>query len=227
MVLGAGACLARRQAGSYPGMRNPTVRLYANALAISGVFVTFFELTDRHHESNKLSTQVAAGVLIWISLATAGVLTALWARGCRPTGWSRTALSLLVSLELMVPVVTHPRHPSTKPVGGRVVAALIIVLLIAALIWSILWAAARIIRRTRPRGISRGESLCSWSASLVVAGAVSATLALNNNGFDSHHVVLLVGIAVFVWLALALALRVLVALAISVRERGRPAQLSA
>ena len=127
----------------------------------------------------------------------------------------------------MVPVVTHPRHPSTKPVGGRVVAALIIVLIIAALIWSILWAAARIIGRMRPRGVSLRESLCSWAASLAAAGVLSAILALNNNGFDSHHVVLLVGIAVFVWLALALGLRVLVALTISLRERSRPAQLSA
>jgi hypothetical protein len=30
--------------------------------------------------------------------------------------------------------------------------------------------------------------------------------ALRNSGFDSHHVVLLVGVSVFLWLATALAL---------------------
>lgn len=207
-------------------MSNPTLRLYANALVISGVFVTFFELVDRHHESNRLSTQIAAGVLIWILLATAGVLSTMWLRGHRPNEWSRIVLSLLVSLELVVPVTTHPRHRSTKPFAGRVVAALILALLIAALIWSILWVATLIIRRTRPHGVSRRESLCSWVASLAVTGALSAILAVNNNGFDSRHVVLLIGVAVFAWLAFALVLRLLIAFFISLRERGRPAQLS-
>lgn len=206
-------------------MRNPTLRLYVKALVISSVFVILVELVVKHH-SNKLSTQVGAGVLVWLSIANAGALGALWTRGGRPAGWARVFLSLAVSLDLWVPVVLYRRHPSTRPVSSRVIGTAIIVLLSAALIWATIWGAMWLVQRARPAGAGRRKVLGVWVTSLAVAGAFSMIGALRNSGFDSRHVVLLVGISLFVWLATALALRVLIALVFSRRGRNRPARLS-
>jgi hypothetical protein len=202
-------------------VRNPGLRLWLYAAVTSGVLTLLIELSVRHHVSNKLSTQVAAGVLVWLLLTVAGGLATLWTQGHRPTQRSPIVLSLAVSLDLWVPVSVYRRHPSTRPIGARVIGALLLALLGAALIWVTLWAATWLIQRARPEGVRRQESLCSWATSLMIAGAFSVILALNASGFDARHVVLLVCLSVFVWLAIALALRVLIARLWSLRGRDR------
>jgi hypothetical protein len=212
--------------GYFPSMGNPTIRLWMNAFAVSGVFVILLELAIKHHESNKLSTQVAAGVLIWLLLANAGALGILWRRGRRPVGRSQIVLSLAIGLDVWIPVALYPRHPNTRPVASRAFAAVILVLLSAVLIWASLWGAAWVIQRARPGGGGRRELLGSRAASLTIAGAASVIIALNASGFDSRHAVLLVCLSVLVWLAIALVLRVLIVLIWSLRARNRPVELS-
>jgi hypothetical protein len=52
-------------------------------------------------------------------------------------------------------------------------------------------------------------------------------LALHPTGFDSHHIVLLVGLSMFIWLAISLALDVLLALVWSLHRRTQAQHLSA
>jgi hypothetical protein len=122
-----------------------------------------------------------------------------------------------------VPVAFYRRHPSTRPVAARVIGTAIIVLLSAALIWATIWGAMWLVQRARPAGSGRPRVLVAWIAALTVAGAVSVLGALHSKGFDSHHVVLLICVAVFIWLTIALALRVLLALVGSMyRHIGSP-----
>jgi hypothetical protein len=211
---------------SLRGMNNSSVRLWMSAAVISGAFVAVLELSTRHHASNKLAIQLGGAVLLWLLLTVAGALATIWGRGHRPVGWSRIVLSLVVSLDVWVPVGLYPRHADPRPVG-RAFSILIIVLLSAATIWATLWGATWLLQRARPRGVGRRELLGTWATSLTVAGAVSVLLALHPTGFDSHHIVLLIGLSVFIWLAISLALDVLLALVWSLHTRNRAQHLSA
>jgi hypothetical protein len=134
-------------------------------------------------------------------------------------GRARIVLSLAVSAEFWIPVVMYRRRHDTRPVHTRVTAALILILLSAAVIWTALWASAWLMRRSPSGGTP------TWIVCLALTAIGVALHATRVRGFDSHHVMLLVCLAVFFWLALALALRVLIALTalLYMHVRRRPA----
>jgi hypothetical protein len=131
-------------------------------------------------------------------------------------GRARIVLSLAASAEFLVPIVIYRRRPDMRPVHTRVTAALILVLLGAAVIWAALWATTWLIRRSPSGGTP------TWIVCLALTGVIVALQATSVSGFDSHHVVLLVGLTVFLWLALALVLRVLIALTAILYTHVRP-----
>jgi hypothetical protein len=143
-------------------VRYSNLRLWGTSAASSGLLVTVFELGERHHVSNKLSVQVGGAVYVWLALTVVGALATLWSRGYRPSGSLRIVLSVAVSLDLCVPAVIYPRHPSTRPVAARVIGAVLIVLVSAAPIWATIWGAMWILRRARPAGAGRRSAIVGW-----------------------------------------------------------------